>query len=351
MWFVLKEWLPLASALGLAGTSVYVWRLPEFSPSQMHMLVLLWVLFVTVKGLADTGLVASLSRRLEKGRWIPVKLVAVTFVLSMFVTNDIAVITVVPLTLSMNIRRKDILVILEALAANAGSALTPFGNPQNLFIFWSYGMSSAEFVASIAPFSLFFLGVLLLAAVAVGKGGVRLSETAGPAVRPAAWAYGGLLVVVVLTVLRVLPLAAVAVVPAYALLLDRRALRVDYGLLFAFLCLFGLAGNVKVLLSSSLEHSGHVFVLSAASSQVISNVPAALLFAKFTKHWRALLWGTNVGGFGSLVSSVASLIAYRLYVNHAGSGNRAWFAVKFVALGYVMFLLGMGLYWATHVWF
>jgi Na+/H+ antiporter NhaD/arsenite permease-like protein len=102
------------------------------------VLFILFVLFVVVKGLQRSGLLLRLSQRIEGGQFIPLKLVIATFCLSMLVTNDVALTVIVPLTLFLNIDRKDVLVILEALAANAGSALTLFGNPQNLFIYWFY---------------------------------------------------------------------------------------------------------------------------------------------------------------------------------------------------------------------
>ena len=132
-----------------------------------------------------------------------------------------------------------------------------------------------------------------------------------------------MLLLAVLVVLRLLPLAAILVVIAYALALNRASLRVDYGLLLTFLLFFGIAENIKDIITPAAVDGGgaHVFALAALSSQVISNVPAALLFAKLTDQWPALLWGVNVGAFGGLIGSLANLIAYRLVLNrHAGSG-------------------------------
>ena len=160
--FILKEWLLVASVSGLAVTSVYLNRLPSFSRNDINIIFLLFILLVVVKGLERSRLIQWLSRYIEKGTYLPLKLVLITFSLSMLITNDAALIIVVPLTLSLNANRKDILVILEALAANAGSALTPFGNPQNLFIYWFYKIHPQNFIESIAPFSLTFLLILIL---------------------------------------------------------------------------------------------------------------------------------------------------------------------------------------------
>lgn len=267
-----------------------------------------------------------------------------TFFFSMLVTNDVALTVIVPLTLILNIERKHILVILEALAANAGSALTPIGNPQNLFIYWFYKIDPTEFIMSIAPFSLIFLVLLAAAAFAVKITNNRTTTLESEKVRYSAYVYGLSLILVILTVLRIIPLSVGGAVVFFALVFDRKSLRIDYGLLVSFFCFFGLANNMKTLIGTGLEHSGHVFLFSAVSSQILSNVPAALLFAKFTTQWNALLWGTNVGGFGSLVGSLANLIAYRSYIAHERTRNPVKFTIAFLIFGYAAFLVGIGLF-------
>jgi Na+/H+ antiporter NhaD/arsenite permease-like protein len=101
---------------------------------------------------------------------------------------------------------------------------------------------------------------------------------------------------------------------------------------------------MKTLFPANLEYSGHTFLLSAVSSQLISNVPTTLLLAKFTTQWQALLWGVNVGGFGSLMGSLANLIAYRFYTTHSSTSSPVRFTIKFMLFGYVAFFIGVGLY-------
>ncbi len=343
--FLFREWLLSAVFVGLAATSLYLKKSPRLTGSEIEVLFLLWLLLVSVKGLQTSGLVARWSSRIGSGRLLPLKLVAATFLLSMLVTNDVALVVLVPLTLSLDSVRKDLLVILEAFAANAGSALTPFGNPQNLYIYWFYHIDPWAFFTAIAPFSAFFLLILAPAALWMGNRGGGLRERREEVAR-SAYVHVGMTALVAAVILRLAPLAAGALVPAYAALFDRKSLRVDYLLLATFLCLFGLSENVRVLLGSRLEHAGHVFLLSALSSQLISNVPAAVLLAKQTVHWKALLWGTNTGGFGSLVASLANLIAYRFYVSRNRERKDVMsFTIKFVGLGLVMLSAGMGLYW------
>jgi len=342
--FILKEWLLLMAGTGFVLTSIYTKHLPSFSRDELQVLFILFSLFVAVRGLQSSGFVLQIAQKIERGSAIPLKLVLATFALSLLVTNDVALIVIVPLTLSLNIGRKDILVILEALAANAGSALTPFGNPQNLFIYWFYQLQPLEFIRTIAPFSLTFLVLLAAASFFTGTGRNETGTTALQKVEKTAYAHGILLVCILLSVLRMLPVSLGLLVLLFALLFDRRALRIDYGLLLMFLLFFGIANNVETMLGSKIGTIKNVFLLSAFSSQAISNVPAALLFSKFTPHWEALLWGVNTGGFGSLFGSLANLIAYRIYVADETTGDTASFTMRFLAIGYAAFLIAIGLY-------
>ncbi len=346
--FLLREWLLTASGVALVLTSVYTSQLPTYSLGEMEVLFILFALFVAVQGLQQSGIIARLSQRIERGGLLPLKLVVATFFLSMFVTNDVALIVIVPLTLALDFKHKDILVILEALAANAGSALTPFGNPQNLYIYWFYDLTPLQFIASMAPFSLVFLGLLIVATFAIRAESTEFNRASTRQVERSAYVHGVLLVAVLLSVLRVLPVWTGLLVMFYALLFDRRALRVDYALLISLFFFFGLAENIKTILATEIEHSEHIFLFSALASQVMSNVPAALLFTKFTTQWNALLWGTNAGGFGSLFGSIANLIAYKLYVAHDNTDDAVRFTIRFLVIGYVAFFAACALYFALH---
>ncbi len=341
-----REWLLLASVAGLAATSAYLNRLPEVTPGDLYILFLLFALFVTVRGLETTGLLQNISIKLEGDSFAPLKLTAVTFLASMIFTNDAALVVIVPITLAVNLANKDILVILESLAANAGSALTPFGNPQNLYIYWHYGLTPQEFCLAIAPFSLVFFFLLMACAlycVKGQKGGPVSAKVKMNMKKGVAFVIANLLVI--LTILKVLPLAVTALVIIVAIFIDPEVLKIDYGILVTMLCFMGISQNVKAVIESAIEHSDHIFLLSSLSSQVISNVPAALLFAKFTSNWKALLWGTNVGGFGGLVGSLANLIAYKKYISSRDRAGTSDFTRKFVMANYAFFLVGIALFY------
>jgi len=346
--FVREEWLLVVSMAGLVGTSVALRRIPAYTFSDFQILFLLWVLFVVTHGLQRHRVLLWVAGRLERGRYVAIKLVLATFFFAMLVTNDVALLTLVPMTMLLRVRRKDWLVILEVLAANAGSALSPFGNPQNLFIYWHYHVALGDFVRVIGLFSLAFLVLLGIAAWVLQVEGTTESREAGAEVRVSWSREGGIylaaLGVVALVVLRVLPLAVAGGVLVWVFWRDRKSLHVDYALLATFACFFGFTDNLRVLLATALAHPRHVFLLSAGLSQIISNVPAALLLADFTPHWHALLWGVSVGGFGSLIGSLANVIAYRIYVRET-EGEALRFALRFHAVSYVAFFVGVGLYW------
>jgi len=343
--FIKKEWLLVLSVAGLGITSILARRLPVYSRSDFDILYILLVLFVVTTGLQRHGVLGRIARRMEQGRWIPVKLTLLTFFFAMVVTNDVALMAIVPLTILLHVPNRDWLVIIEALAANAGSALSPFGNPQNLFIYWHYDIPFTDFVTTIAPFSLVFLGLLMLGAGAIKAGaqGTRTEASSPSSLGPAAWFYIAALFIFALAILRVLPLMIGVAVLVFAILADRESLRIDYALLLTFACFFGFTDNLQVMLNNVLAHPHHVFLMSALLSQILSNVPTALLLADFTPHWSSLLWGVSVGGFGSLVGSLANLIAYRIYLRSAQAD--AWsFTLKFHTASYAAFFVGIFLY-------
>ena len=338
------EWLLIGSLAGLGITSLWRGHFPAYSVTDFHVIFILFVFLIIIKGLEESHFLVRLAAKAQAGRRLPVKLVLLTAVLSMFVTNDVALLTMVPLTLALDLKRKHILVILEALSANAASALTPFGNPQNIFIFYHYHLHPAAFIRVILPFFLFFTGLIVVLAWREGDG-----EAAGRVDPPAlgtlegkGYAYGIFFIIFIVAVLKFAPLWLGVIPVAYALFFDRRSLAIDWLLLLTFLAFFGFTDNLVHLLRFDLNTPARVFLFSAVGSQAISNVPSALLFADFTRHWPALLWGVSVGGFGNLIGSLASLIAYRLY--KAKTERTGAFLVAFHLYGYAMFLFGIGLF-------
>ena len=261
-------------------------------------------------------------------------LVAATLVVSMVATNDMALIMLLPLSAVTLLkagweRVLPFAFIMQNLAANFGGMILPFGNPQNLYLFERFAIPPADFLATMAlPFAVSVLLIAVCCAVFVKPLPARIpsvpveaDNASTPAVsaqsshrRARAALYAALLALVIASVFRLVPypVALVAVIAALALL-DRLALRAtDFGLLLTFACFFVFAGNmaripaVEAVLSQAMQQSA--LLVSAGASQIISNVPAAVLLSHFATDYHALLVGVNIGGAGTLVASLASLI-------------------------------------------
>lgn len=325
---------------------------PEYAEYiDLRVLCLLFSLMAVVDGLKGCGLFAVMAQRLLAGRGslrrVTMILVLLPFFTSMLVTNDVSLITFVPFAvLILNaIGRTDRLIpviVLQTVAANLGSMATPVGNPQNLFIYAKYSLEAGDFFGAVLPIAGASL-VLLALVVAFGpKGGIEVNfgERAEITHRRRLMLCVLLFAFCLLAVMRVVHYGAVtAVVFLTLLLVDRAALKqVDYCLLLTFVFFFIFAGNIGNIpavndaLSGMLD--GSTFFTSLLASQVISNVPAAVLLAGFTEDWRGLLLGTDVGGLGTIIASLASLISFKLYcaTPQARAGKYLlWFTVVNVA--------------------
>lgn len=298
----------------------------------LRVLCLLFCLMAVVAGLQECGLFLALAQRLLAGER-PVRLISLTLILlpffcSMLVTNDVALITFVPfaiLVLEM-VGRRDLLIpiiSLQTVAANLGSMATPVGNPQNLFLYAHFSLSMGDFLSLLLPLTLISLVGLAAAGLYFGGKGwisvsfpeqVRLTSPKHLAL------YLVLFGLCLLSVCRILPYGILTVLVIVSLLLARRQLlgQVDYMLLLTFVCFFIFSGNlgqipaVRAGLGSLLSRSP--LLCSAAASQVISNVPAAVLLSGLTEDWKGLLAGVDVGGLGTPVASLASLISMKFYL-------------------------------------
>ncbi len=292
-------------------------------------LALLYALMTVVAGLQKAGIFAAfaqaLGARAKNTRSIGVILVCLCFFCSMLITNDVALLTFVPfavIVLSLAGRRDALIriVVLQTVAANLGSMLTPIGNPQNLYLYSYYNFTFAGFLAVTFPVWALSLFLLLGGCFSLPASSIRELPKEHPAMNYRLLCiYLILFAVCLLTVLRLLPwpvmLLAVLII---LLIFDRKSLlQADFILLLTFVAFFIFAGNlarIKVvdqLLKGLL--SGREYVTSLLASQIISNVPAALLLSGFTENAKALLLGVNIGGLGTPIASLASLISLKLY--------------------------------------
>ncbi|MDD3346795.1 MAG: SLC13 family permease [Oscillibacter sp.] len=301
-----------------------------FDYIDLRVLCLLACLMAVVAGFQSCGafewLAVRLLRRGGNGTALGVALVLLPFFASMLVTNDVALLTFVPFTLlvleELGCRRCAVwLVVLQTLAANLGSMATPVGNPQNLFLYGAYRLSPGAFFSAMLPLTGISLVCLTVAALPALPRALHAPQLEEQAIRSPKKlvGYGVLFALCLLTVFRVLPFwALTALVLVAVALMEPKLLRgLDYGLLATFVCFFIVSGNlgrvaaVRTFLQGLLERS--TLLTAVLTSQVISNVPAAVLLSGFTDDWCALLEGVNIGGLGTPIASLASLISMKLY--------------------------------------
>jgi di/tricarboxylate transporter len=348
--------LPVLGAMAPVGIASYSTLVDWATISALGGLLLL------TKGLEASGVLGRLGSRLTQfmstERATAVSLALGAAALSTLLTNDVALFVVVPLTLGicritgMPASR---LIIFEALAVNAGSALTPIGNPQNLFLWQLSGVSFSAFTLHMAPLvGALMLLLLLLAAWVFPARPVQARSDAPPTAMDRRLMAVSLLLYLPFLVATDLHQAAwaFAVVLLVFLLLARPVVaQVDWALLLVFVLMFidlrllaSLGAVHDAMARLGLSQPAHLYFTAIAASQVISNVPAAIALAEYSKNWQVLAYGVTAGGFGSMVGSLANLIALRM-----AHDTRAWlrfhvYSVPFLlaasAAGYLVLLAG-----------
>ena len=281
-------------------------------------------------------------------------LVYITFIGSMLIANDMALLTFLPLgylVLSTTGKTKYMAFtyIMQNIAANLGGMLTPFGNPQNLYLYSHFNIPTGEFVSIMAlPFGIAVTLITVCCLVFVKPDPLTVVDE--PITLP--WKRTGLYLALfalsIAIVFRGIDYRiGLIIIPSVLIFADRKALKaVDYPLLFTFVFFFVFAGNmsrlepVKALFSWLLSKSTLIF--SVASCQVISNVPSAILLSQFTDNYRELLLGVNIGGVGTLISSLASLITFREYTKR-NPGKTMHYILLFSAFNFAFLILLTGL--------
>lgn len=297
----------------------------------VDLLLVLFALIVAVEILRASGyldfVVAKSVTRFHSTRSFALALLAFSGLLACLVTNDVTLFVVIPFTIIAG-RFSDFdvedAVVLEIVAANLIGCLTPLGNPQNLFVFHRSQWSAGTFVAVMSPFVLWCCAGLLASLFLLGPSrAMNANATALPA-RDGRTAIAGLLcfalvLLEVAHVIRAWP-AALAALVAGVWFLRRRLLRVDFSIIPIFFVAFLAVEWLRSLVPSL--HS-NVYFTSIAASQVISNVPAAVLLAPFANgDWRELLYGVNAGGCGTIIASLANLLGWRIYVRESNRDPR-----------------------------
>lgn len=348
--------LCIAIVLALASCLLVPPDVTYISYIDWDTLTLLFSLMAVMKGLQKANFFVCMAnlllKKIRTTRTMLLLLVFFPFVCSMVITNDVALIAFVPFGLTiLKIAGQEHLlvpqVVLQTLAANLGSMLTPMGNPQNLYLYHRSGLGFGAFCGLMLPYVL--AAAVCLAVVIVLIKPARISGVSVPARLGSPGVllcYTGGFVLCLLGVFKVLSPVIIAVIAAVFLLFyDRKLLAsIDYSLLGTFLAFFIFVGNVARIegvprfLATVLEN--RVEIVSILTSQMISNVPAALMLSGFTSQWRGLIIGCNLGGLGTLIASMASLISYKMVVKAYPEQRKRyfrWFTILNVC--FLIFLL------------
>ncbi len=295
-------------------------------------------------------LAKAIVRKFRNARAAILVLVYVTFIGSMLIANDMALLTFLPLGyFILHTTKKEkylaFAFIMQNIAANLGGMLTPFGNPQNLYLYSKFNILDGEFVQIMfPPFILAMLLITICCLIFVKNEPLEIEEKAASLPVGRVIIYLLLFAIAIMMVFRFMPYQiGLIIIPLALLFLDRQALmQVDYGLLFTFVFFFIFAGNmgrievVREFFSYLL--SINTLVFSALSCQVISNVPSAILLSQFTDNYRELLLGVNIGGAGTLIASLASLITFKEYTKQDPKHTLAY-VLKFTAFNFAFLII------------
>lgn len=301
-----------------------------------RVLCLLLCLMAVVAGLKSIGtfqwLTYRLLHKIHDGRILSVTLVLLPFFCSMFVTNDVALIIFIPFTLMLLEQlgcKKSIIpiTVFQTIAANLGSMATPIGNPQNLYLYAFYNIDILGFFSVTLPLTAVCLIAFVLSSIPILP--AKLPENSLTQVsihsKKDFIIYITLFILCLLTVFKIIPYPIVTAITVITLLLTNRKLikEIDYMLLLTFVCFFTVSENlgridtVRTFLQQLLHRN--TILTAVGTSQIISNVPAAVVLSSFTDEWRHLLAGVNIGGLGTPVASLASLITMKYYTRWPGA--------------------------------
>lgn len=293
---------------------------------------ILFALMAVMEGFKKTGVFSTVSgillERAKGIRTVVLILVYLCFFLSMFITNDVSLITFVPLSIAVlsmageSVKKRLLVpvIVIQTVAANLGSMLFPMGNPQNLYLYGISGMKLWKFILLLLPYTGIAFAVITLWSVFICKNvssEIKIPQTERNLSLRQINIYSGLFVICVLSVAGIVHyIVAMVFVVAVILICDRKIFRtIDYSLLLTFIFLFVFIGNMGRVdaVDSFLKGitNGNEFIVSVLASQIISNVPCAILLSGFTDNYQALIAGTNIGGLGTLIASMASLISFK----------------------------------------
>ena len=358
--FIKKEIVLIISLVLAVISAFFVTPNKEyFEYIDFRTLGLLFCLMIVMAGFNKLGIFKFIAEKMltkvKSVSGLSLILGLLCFFSSMIITNDVALITFVPFTitalkLSGKMNKLIWVVTIETIAANLGSMLTPIGNPQNLYLFSAFNMSISDFISTILPYALLSLILVIFSCLITEKGTIEAekSEAKTNFSKIHIIIYTALFLLSLLTVFRVIPYIVTLLITILVILIfDRKVItKVDYSLLFTFVFLFIFIGNLGEIkpISDFLKSivSGNEVIVGILSSQVFSNVPAAILLSKFTENAKDLLIGVNLGGLGTLIASMASLISFKFIAKE--KVNMGKYILTFSFVNIVFLILNLGLW-------
>lgn len=329
-----------------------IFTIPKIEYIDFKVLAALFSLMIIIAAFEKLKILDMIATKIlthyTKRRYVSLILIIITFISAMFITNDVALITFVPITLI--IARKSgfdpiLTVILQTLAANIGSSLTPMGNPQNLFLYSYYNIDTLEFLKVTGVFTIIGLMWVYLLNYRIDKDTLSFSlDPINIGDKKRIIIYSILFTLVVASILRFIDYRITMMLTVlFTIILDRSLIKaIDYFLLGTFICFFIIIGNlsnvnlIKDFMSNILHNKYSVYIASLGVSQVISNVPAAILLSGFTEQWQGLLLGVNIGGMGTIIASLASVISYKYYAREYKSEA---YLIKFHLYNFISLLV------------
>lgn len=330
-----------------------------------HTLMLLFSLMAVMAGFQRLGVFREIGVKLlshtKNTRQLALILIFLPFFFSMLITNDVALITFVPfaiIVLGLADKEKMLIpvVILQTIAANLGSMLTPMGNPQNLYLYAQSQMSLGSFFKLMLPYTVTSAICIILIILFMKKEHIASisMEKSNRISMLSVFLYCILFVLCLLCVANLLDVKILTgIIVIFLLIYDRKSfMAIDYSLLGTFIGFFIFIGNMGRLpqIHNFIESLiiGNETPVSILASQILSNVPAALLLSGFTDNWNALIVGTNLGGLGTLIASMASLISYKQIARNY-SGKKAGYLIWFTLANLIMLAILYCVYLFIHI--
>ncbi|MDO5387599.1 MAG: SLC13 family permease [Clostridia bacterium] len=321
----------------------------------MRTIGLLFSLMAVIAGFSQMGIIRRLAeiivKKMKNTRALVITLWSMCFISSMLITNDVSLITFVPLAIAvLNMCGKKELIIytvvLQTVAANLGSMLTPMGNPQNLYIYNYFNVDIWEFLGITIPVIILSFILLMLSSFVVKGENINVHieniDIKGSLLKRNVYICLGILCI--MSVVKIVDYRITVFIAAiYIIIFDRKVIfKIDWFLLLTFCMFFVFTGNIGRIyhIRNFMENflTGREFFTALLGSQIISNVPAAVMLSGFTDNYRELILGTDVGGLGTLIASLASLISFKLYSLTEGA-EKGRYLMVFTAVNIIFLII------------